>query len=707
MTRRWTKLLTPILLLTTLLPCIVEAATAIGYGVAPYPKFKAYRPGTSTPLAGGKLYTCQPGTTCPGAYPLTTYTDAVGTSPNSNPITLDSNGEADVWLTSYTKMALYDSKGVLVWSVDNVPPAGWTRLPSGATEVLLSAYPTFNIAVAAVGASPNVTLVCDTSSNVTTHVTVTPWVKVTPACKLSGAYTVTFQNLMDPGDMTWLDPSTNITYSKPNPIWWGAVAGADNTTYIQKAFNALPSSSSANYEITIPNSLISTTIVNTRDNVTVKFTGDQTFSSSFVKLSTGTEHGAYNVMYATTGNNTTFEGMVGKQGSYTHGTIFIWFGNYPSTLTKGLVRKGKFYNQLYEVGNNLPVVQVRTSTEDVGIVDTYFENCSAAYVFQGNGGYARDNWSYNNDSNGGHDAHFSINGGSKNRISGDTFTRSSGSPTSGSIVDIQATTDFIVESVKLYGLKAGTGIYAYNSSGPATRGKIINPVISGGGFTSTSPWNMIKLEDVSGIDIINPVLYNPSTGAAGTGSVGIYMTPQYNTVRGGKFDLNDSAITAAIYLAPKISAAGHVAIENNYINTPNRGVWIDGHVYDANLLITEGGNTFRGGGTATCVSVTVTDTSVNFIAYTDNYMNCLVTNTTPALFRPMYYGNAGAYPYNLTPNGKVYYAAEYPTYPNYAGIADHVGDMIWQSTPVAGQPMGWRCTAAGSPGTWRSIGALP
>lgn len=69
------------------------------------------------PLAGGKLYTYAAGTTTP----QTTYTDFTGVSANTNPVILDSRGEASVWLdTPLYKMALYDSTNVLIWTVDNI-----------------------------------------------------------------------------------------------------------------------------------------------------------------------------------------------------------------------------------------------------------------------------------------------------------------------------------------------------------------------------------------------------------------------------------------------------------------------------------------------------------------------------------------------------------------------------------------------------------
>lgn len=35
-----------------------------------------------------------------------------------------------------------------------------------------------------------------------------------------------------------------------------------------------------------------------------------------------------------------------------------------------------------------------------------------------------------------------------------------------------------------------------------------------------------------------------------------------------------------------------------------------------------------------------------------------------------------------------------------------VGDRVWNSTPTVGQPIGWICTVAGSPGTWVALANL-
>ena len=84
--------------------------------LAPTPKLQFFD-ANGAPLVGGLLYTYEAGSTTP----LTSYTDSTGVSANTNPIVLDSRGEANVWLgADIYKFALYTSVGVLIWTVDNI-----------------------------------------------------------------------------------------------------------------------------------------------------------------------------------------------------------------------------------------------------------------------------------------------------------------------------------------------------------------------------------------------------------------------------------------------------------------------------------------------------------------------------------------------------------------------------------------------------------
>ena len=84
--------------------------------LSPAPKLQFFD-ANGNPLSGGKLYTYAAGTTTP----LATYTDSSAGTPNTNPVILDSRGEANVWLaSSLYKFKLTTSADVEVWTVDNV-----------------------------------------------------------------------------------------------------------------------------------------------------------------------------------------------------------------------------------------------------------------------------------------------------------------------------------------------------------------------------------------------------------------------------------------------------------------------------------------------------------------------------------------------------------------------------------------------------------
>lgn len=77
------------------------------------------------PLASGKIYTYQGGTTTPlSSYP--TYDDAVaGTNANANPLVLDSAGRGQVWLTDVAnKVKIDTSAGVTLQTIDDIYGGG-------------------------------------------------------------------------------------------------------------------------------------------------------------------------------------------------------------------------------------------------------------------------------------------------------------------------------------------------------------------------------------------------------------------------------------------------------------------------------------------------------------------------------------------------------------------------------------------------------
>ena len=89
--------------------------------LAPEPKAQFFA-ADGSPLVGGKVYTYAAGTTTP----LSTFTDATASTPNTNPVILNARGECNLWFapaTSY-KVVLKDANDTLIWTVDNIATYG-------------------------------------------------------------------------------------------------------------------------------------------------------------------------------------------------------------------------------------------------------------------------------------------------------------------------------------------------------------------------------------------------------------------------------------------------------------------------------------------------------------------------------------------------------------------------------------------------------
>jgi hypothetical protein len=119
------------------------------------------------PLAGGKLYSFEAGTSTPKV----TYTDAGAGTPNANPTILDAAGRANVWLSGGAyKLRMDDANDVVLWTVDDVPATS---------------------AGIAVTATANATLACTDNAVVLTASSLVP-----ANAKLLGVYV---ENLVAPG----------------------------------------------------------------------------------------------------------------------------------------------------------------------------------------------------------------------------------------------------------------------------------------------------------------------------------------------------------------------------------------------------------------------------------------------------------------------------------------------------------------------------
>ena len=84
--------------------------------IAPLGKYRGFD-ASGQPLAGGLLYTYEAGTNTPKA----TFTDAGGLTANANPVVLDSEGYANIWLGSGSyKFVLKDTNDITQFTTDDI-----------------------------------------------------------------------------------------------------------------------------------------------------------------------------------------------------------------------------------------------------------------------------------------------------------------------------------------------------------------------------------------------------------------------------------------------------------------------------------------------------------------------------------------------------------------------------------------------------------
>jgi len=216
----------------TLFLSVIPAHSSIGVN----PKFKAFDT-AGNPLSGGKLYTYKPGTVSTAK---AAYTDAACTIAAANPIVLDVNGEAAVYLKGLYKLVLKTSADVTLWSLDNIVGLG------GPVQVSAADYGGLNAAITALGSTAS-ELTIDNADALTASVTVPTTMSlkiVKGGVVTTTGFTLTVNGPFNAGPYQIFSGTGTVVFGNGqdvSPEWWG-VDGTDDYVPIQAAIDSITAS---------------------------------------------------------------------------------------------------------------------------------------------------------------------------------------------------------------------------------------------------------------------------------------------------------------------------------------------------------------------------------------------------------------------------------------------------------------------------------
>lgn len=236
---------------------VVDVASA--GALLSYPKFRA-KTDSDAPLVGGLLYTYIPGSTTLKP----SYSDYNCATANSNPIVLDSRGEATVYLSGRTKLVLKTSAGATVWTMDNVDgsqngyvltvdPTETDQCTSGAGnslyDVLTALGTSKNATVALIhnGASNQTTYTCSTTFDASSYKNTTIEFQPGAVIAIGAGKTLTLSGVPIRADRHQIFSGTGSAALSGTvyPEWWGGNT-SPGTTDMTDELIAAAASVSAN-----------------------------------------------------------------------------------------------------------------------------------------------------------------------------------------------------------------------------------------------------------------------------------------------------------------------------------------------------------------------------------------------------------------------------------------------------------------------------
>ena len=298
-------------------------------GLTPSPKQQIF--GTDgLPLVGGKIYTYAAGTTTP----IATYTDSTAGTANTNPIILNSLGQANIWLATATsyKFSVFTSTDVLLYTVDNIT----SPIDSATLTATLASPPPIGSTAPNTGAFTTATITTVNATNVTATSTVTA---ETLTFEGGGSMTKVPESVIQPITATAATNALTITLN-PTTLDFRSATLTSGTVVSRVISSAISVTVSSGSTLGTVSAVQSRIVVLALDNAgtvelaVVNIAGGNDLTETGV-ISTTAEGGAgaadsNNVIYSTTARTSKAYRVVGYIES-TQATAGTW-ATAPSTI---------------------------------------------------------------------------------------------------------------------------------------------------------------------------------------------------------------------------------------------------------------------------------------------------------------------------------------------------------------------------------------